>query len=180
MPCSATSHPSDFLAHRYAGAMISRRSLPRHVVGVVVVALAAAALSGCSLLESIIGGAPEGESDVFTLAVGDCLNDVDAPDEVTSVPVVSCDGPHDVEVFARTDTLTASFPGDLALFDELDAFCQGDVFTDFVGVPYADSMYGTSGYVPTQGSWDDGDRELLCTIGDPNGQTTGSLAGIGQ
>lgn len=141
---------------------------------------AATALVGCSLLESVVSGVPEGEADVFTLTIGDCLNDLSAPDEVTSVPTVDCSEPHDSEVFATTDSTATEFPGDTALFDELNAFCQGDAFTEFVGVAYADSIYGTSGYIPTAGSWENGDRELLCTIGTPNEQTTGSLAGINQ
>ncbi len=160
--------------------MNSRRSLSSRILSGAVITLAAAALAGCSLVESVVSGVPEGEADVFTLAVGDCLNDLSMSDEVTSVPVVDCAGPHDSEVYARTDSTSTSFPGDQSLFDELDTFCQGDVYTQFVGVPYADSRYGTSGYVPTEGSWGNGDRELLCTIGDPSGQTTGSLAGINQ
>lgn len=161
--------------------MNSTRRLPRRILSAFALTVAAAALAGCSLLESVVSGVPEGEADVFTLAVGDCLNDLSSPDEVTSVPTVDCSEPHDSEVFARSDSTATEFPGDQALFDELDAFCQGDAFTQFVGIPYADSIYGTSGYVPTQASWDsNNDRELLCTIGDPNGQTTGSLAGINQ
>jgi hypothetical protein len=159
----------------------STRTPARRISGAIALVLAATVLSGCSLLDSLTGGGiPEGESDVFTLKIGDCLNDLSAPDEVTTIPVVDCSEPHDSEVFALTDTTVAEFPGDQALFDELSTFCQGDVYTDFVGIPYADSMYGTSGYVPTVESWGNGDRELLCTIGDPNGQTTGSLAGINQ
>jgi hypothetical protein len=101
-------------------------------------------------------------------------------DEVTSVPLVECSEPHDSEVFARSDSTSASFPGDAALSDELTTFCTGDAFTDFVGIPYFDSIYETSGYFPTEGSWGDGDRELLCTIWDPAGQVTGSLSGIGR
>jgi hypothetical protein len=165
---------------RYAGAVNSTSRLPRRIAGAIALTFAATALAGCSLLESVVSGVPEGEADVFALAIGDCLNDLSAPDEVTSVPIVDCSEPHDSEVFATTDSTASDFPGDTALFDELTVFCQGQAYTDFVGIPYADSIYGTSGYIPTEGSWGNGDRELLCTIGTPNEQTTGSLAGINQ
>lgn len=164
--------------NRYAGAVKTTRI--RRFAGAALIALAAVALTGCSLLQSIVSGVPEGESDVFALAIGDCLNDRTAADEVTSVPIVDCSEPHDSEVYALTDTTTSDFPGTDALFTELDTFCQGDVFTEFVGIPYADSIYGTSGYIPTAESWANGDRELLCTIGDPAGQVTGSLKGINE
>lgn len=157
--------------------------LPRPVSRLAVLAaLVALPLTGCSLLGSMMGGndIPEGESDVFSIAVGDCLNDLEVADVVESVPIVDCAEPHDSEAFARTDSTAATFPGDAALSDELSAYCQGEVFTDFVGVPYAESVYGTSGYFPTEGSWDGGDRELLCTIFDPDGQVTGSLAGAAE
>lgn len=160
--------------------MTTHPTRPRRLLGALALAVAATLLSGCSLLESAISGVPEGEADVFTIAIGDCLNDASVSDEVTSVPLVECSEPHDSEVFARTDSTSASFPGDTALSDELTAFCTGEVFTDFVGIPYLESVYETSGYFPTEGSWGDGDRELLCTIWDPAGQVTGSLAGIGK
>lgn len=160
--------------------MNSTTTASRRIVGAIAFAFAATALTGCSLIESVVTGAPDGETDVFALAIGDCLNDLSALDEVTSVPLVDCNEPHDSEVFATTDSAATEFPGDSALFDELTVFCQGQAYTDFVGIPYADSIYGTSGYVPTEGSWGSGDRELLCTIGTPNEQTTGSLKGINQ
>jgi hypothetical protein len=152
----------------------------RRIVGGIVLSLAAVALAGCSLLESVVTGVPEGESDVFTIKIGDCLNDASAPDEVTTIPVVDCSEPHDSEVFARTDSTSPAFPGDAALSDELTTFCTGDAYTQFVGIPYLESTYETSGYFPTSGSWDDGDRELLCTIWDPAGPNSGTLAGIGK
>lgn len=136
----------------------------------------AVSLAGCSLLP----GVPEGEQDVFSIEIGDCLNDQSAQEEVTSVPIVDCSEPHDAEVFARTDSTSSSFPGADALFAELDAFCQGDAYTTFVGIPFAESVYYTSGYIPTDESWDNGDRELLCTIIDENGQVTGSLKGVAR
>jgi hypothetical protein len=176
-PCSGAprSRPS-----RYAGAVNSPRILSRRILSGLALTAAAVALAGCSLIESVVTGVPEGESDVFTLKIGDCLNDATAGDEVESVPLVDCSEPHDSEVFARTDSTSAEFPGNTPLSDELIAFCQGEAFTEFVGLAYIDSVYETSGYYPTELSWSNGDRELLCTIWDPAGPNTGTLAGINQ
>lgn len=149
----------------------------KSALSAAVLLASALALSGCSLLT----GVPEGEQDVFSISVGDCFNFTDdTAGEVSSLPVVDCAEAHDVEAFAATDMPEGDYPGESAVSTELDTFCQGDAFTDFVGLPYADSIYYTTGLTPTQASWDNGDRELLCAIGDPDGQTTGSLEGIGQ
>jgi len=148
----------------------------KRAVGAVILSLSALALAGCSILT----GVPEGESDVFSVEVGDCINTSGTGDEISSIPIVPCDEAHDQEVFAAFDLDGDTFPGDSAIEDERSAYCDGDAFTEFVGIPYADSMYATSGLTPTQSSWDQGDREVLCTIGDPAGQTTGSLKGINQ
>ena len=139
----------------------------RRLVGVAAIILL---LAGCT-------AAPDGD-DVFSIVVGDCLDDADVADEVTTLPIVDCAEPHDSEVFARTDSTDAAFPGADALQEALVAFCRGDAFTEFVGIPFADSRYATRGYYPTSESWANGDRELLCTLIDESGaQLTGSLAG---
>lgn len=139
----------------------------RRLVGVAAIILL---LAGCT-------SAPDGD-DVFSIVVGDCLNDADVADEVTTLPIVDCAEPHDSEVFARTESTEATFPGADALQETLVAFCRGDAFTEFVGIPFADSRYATRGYYPTSESWANGDRELLCTLIDESGtQLTGSLAG---
>jgi hypothetical protein len=147
----------------------------KRAAGAAIVVLTTAVLAGCGLPTVV----PEGEQDAFTLAIGDCINSSGAG-EVETVPVVDCDEPHDQEIFAATNLTGDVFPGDAVVSDELDAFCMGDVFTDFIGLPYADSIYYTSGFHPTAASWENGDRELLCTVGNENAQTTGTLAGINQ
>lgn len=156
-----------------APATPTRRAL---VAGTI--ALAVAVLSGCSLISPFVESPPAGEVDAFAIKVGDCLNDAQINDEITSVPFVECSEPHDSEVFARTDTTGDAFPGNSVLETQLADFCRGDVFTQFMGIPYADSRYNTSGYYPSDSSWQSGDRELLCTVWDPDGQVTGTLAGI--
>ena len=127
-----------------------------------VAVAAALLLTGC--------GAPADGDDVFAIVVGDCLNDADVPDEVTTLPIVECSDPHDSEVFARTTATGDAFPGADALQETLAGFCRGDAFTEFVGIPFADSRYGTRGYFPTAESWANGDRELLCTVVDESGE----------
>ncbi len=135
--------------------------------------LALVLMTGC-------GAADDGD-DVFSIVVGDCLDDADVPDEVTTLPIVDCAEPHDSEVFARTEATGTTFPGDDVLQGMLAEFCRGDAFTEFVGLPFVESRYATRGYYPTAESWANGDRELLCTVVDESGaQLTGSLAGVDE
>ncbi len=165
--------------------------------GLAIVAIAAAgvALSGCSLLPTFGGGSAtrdddgqvvEGNdnTDVFTLRVGDCLNDATASETVETIPTVPCSEPHDSEIYASYIIAGDTFPGTDAVIEEADAACL-EAFPGFVGVDYSESVYYYSYYFPTEGSWANGDREVLCTIyeldAEGNGvKVTGSLENIGR
>lgn len=151
---------------------------------------AALALTGCSLIGTLVGGDPgvvEGEgvvTDAFEIKVGDCLNDAAAGDEVSAVPLVACSEPHDSEVYASLQMTDGDFPGEDAIYDFADAGCI-DEFGDFVGVEYDLSTLYITWYNPIPAGWALGDREVLCVIyevdesGEPI-QTTGSLAGVAR
>lgn len=149
------------------------------------------ALSGCSLISQFTGGDTatrddsgeviEGNdsTDVFTIQVGDCLNDATASETVETIPTVPCSEPHDSEVYFSLMLDGDAFPGSDAVKAEADAACL-DAFAGFAGVEYSDSLYFYSYYIPTESSWAGGDREILCTIFDEAGQVTGSLQNIGK
>lgn len=179
-------------AAEYAHLVTTPRVLARRLTMVAVAAAAALSLAGCSLLGSTFGGnsTSRGEdgqvverddnADVFSIRVGDCLNDSSASEEVTAVPLVPCSEPHDSEVFASIIMTGENFPGNDVVVAEADDACF-ERFEEFVGVPYLDSIYDFSYYFPTERSWAGGDREILCVIYDPAGQKlTGSLEGIGR
>ncbi|MBN2624041.1 MAG: septum formation family protein, partial [Acidimicrobiales bacterium] len=74
---------------------------------------------------------------------------------------------------------TESLPG----ADEMEAIVTDQclpVFETFVGVPYEDSVLQVTWLEPTPGSWDAGDRELLCMLVDPAGEMTGSAQGTAR
>ena len=142
---------------------------------------ASIALAGCSLLgggtpTDTETGSPEGETtDVFTIKVGDCLNG-ESTGEVSDVPVVECTEPHDREAYASIIIDDGDFPGDDVVKQQAVDGCQSE-FDAFVGMAYDDSTLDFAYFYPTETSWAGGDREILCLIGDPAGQVTGSLAG---
>jgi len=160
-------------------------------LAVATVAVAGLALSGCSLINQFTEGGnatrdDSGEvvesndsTDVFTLRVGDCLNDSTATETVETVPTVPCPEPHDSEIYASIIIEGDTFPGAEDVLAEADAACL-DAFSGFAGVEYADSKYFYSYYFPTESSWEGGDREILCTIYDEAGPVTGSLQNIGR
>jgi hypothetical protein len=152
------------------------------------VVVASVALGGCSLLGSDSSKPsrdPSGvvtessDSDVFAIKVGDCLNSAALSGEVSEVPVVPCDQPHDSEVYDSKTLDAASWPGDDAISTEADAFCTPS-FEAFVGMSFDESSLDLAPLTPTEESWKQGDHEILCVISDSAGGLTGSLKGAAR
>lgn len=151
----------------------------RGLLATLTLGVASIALTGCSLFGGS-GNSPAATdsatktADVFTIKVGDCLNDADVEGEVSEVPTVDCAQPHDSEAFASITMADGDFPGEDAVKTQSQSGCT-EKFNSFVGVDYGTSKLDYSYYYPTAQSWEQGDREILCLILDPAGQTTGSL-----
>ncbi len=150
----------------------------------VILAAASATLAGCSLLGSSAAAptpsSTDGSStDVFKVKVGDCINNGTDQGQVTTVPAVDCAKPHDSEAYASIIMDAGTFPGSQAVTDKATAGCAAQ-FNTFVGIDYTLSKLEFAYYYPTEESWANGDREILCLIDDPKGQTTGSLKGAAR
>ena len=119
---------------------------------------------------------------VFDLEVGDCFDtdDVSSVDEVT---VVGCDATHVYEVFEIADYDAGpdeAFPGEDELGDTAEDVCRPG-FEDYVGVPYDDSEWFGTFINPSEQTWEEGDREILCVL-HTEGETdiTGSAEGTNR
>ena len=116
---------------------------------------------------------------VFTLAVGDCLDNFSA-DEVTEVGVRDCAEPHDLEVYSEFELEGDAFPGQDAVETSASDGCY-QAFAGFVGLSYEESVLDYTYFLPTQESWETADdRVVSCLIGEPDVQTTGTLANAGH
>jgi hypothetical protein len=141
-------------------------------------------------LIAVVGCAPErdeetgelaeaGDIGVFQLEVGDCLADFQDGTELSSVDALPCSEPHSDEIYASGRIPDGDdFPGPQALEAAARELCLSE-YADFVGLPYDDSVLDIGYLKPTEESWADGDREVLCTIFDPAAaeEVTGSLRG---
>ena len=144
--------------------------------GVIAIALALL-VSGCA------AGLPQSDDDsttgsvtLFDLELGDCLNDADIPlrSDMTDAPRVSCEDPHDSELFAILGLEGSAFPGESELVAQGQSRCAR-AFGDFVGIPFANSTLDFRFYYPTASSWAQGDRTIYCVAFDPGLEVTGSL-----
>ena len=104
------------------------------------------------------------ETSVLDLEVGDCFS-VES-DEIATVTVVGCDEAHEYEVFAVLDheaAPDAPHPGAAELVADADAACQPS-FEEFVGHDYQTSTWYITTLPPTETTWAQGDREIVCTL----------------
>jgi Septum formation len=169
--------------------MRTHRPTPATLVGAVLTALvlAGGACSGDDDDEdagrddtSETTPAEAEEATVFQLEDGDCLtSDPSVQGEVSEVPKVDCEDPHFSEVFHTytIDANTLPSAGDMEGIVEDQCLAE---FETFVGMPYTESALEVTWLEPTPESWERGDRELVCMITDPAGQTTGSLEGANR
>ncbi|KOX24237.1 septum formation family protein [Nocardiopsis sp. NRRL B-16309] len=141
---------------------------------------AAVVLSGCGVVTQILGGA---DNNVFELNVGDCfieseMSAVLGGGEVSEVPLVDCAEPHDAEFFFSHEMPDGDYPGDAAVTAEGSQVCEGQAFTDFVGVPYEESLLHSYALTPTEESWNTlDDREVICYVYHPDEMVTETLGG---
>ncbi|CAN5234377.1 septum formation family protein [soil metagenome] len=152
------------------------------VLTIVTLGAASVALAGCSLLGGGKTATPTDDAttgdDVFSITVGDCLNDASVSGQISTVPIVDCSGPHDSEAYFSGNLDGTDYPGEDAVKQGAEGVC-GPAFATFVGAPYKEgSGYDYSYYTPTKESWAAGDREIMCVVFDPSGaQVTGTLKG---
>lgn len=141
----------------------------RRLAAGVLLTAALAAVSAC------------GDTSVLSLEVGQCIN-TETEGEISSVPVVDCAETHNGEVFSLPQLPDGDFPGDDAVRQSADQLCAGQDFQTYVGKPYEESAIYYSALTPTDETWDDGDREIVCfLLADQNGsESTGSLRGANR
>jgi hypothetical protein len=131
------------------------------VIGLVVLA---AVIGGILLLTS------GNESNAATnFDPGECTND-SLEGEVSEIEPVDCDEEHDIEAYGQFDLEgdDDDFPGDDEIAEEAEEECLGDLFEDYVGIEYSESIYFADFLPPTEQSWENGYRSVLCYI---NGTT---------
>lgn len=171
--------------------MINEKTITRslRVIAASTLALGALGLTGCSMLNQFMpSSAPsrdaetgeitekQDNADVFSLRVGDCMDTTNVGSQVSSLPVVPCSESHTDEAYYAFNLSGDTFPGDDAVGAEADARCIAE-FEGFVGKSYEETELGYWPFIPTADSWSSGDREVLCLVADPYGETVGSLKG---
>nr|WP_281386909.1 septum formation family protein [Jiangella mangrovi] len=126
--------------------------------------------------------APEGDTqDVFDVGLGDCISNFNAEEQVSELTVIACEDEHDQEVFAVFEVPEGdgSFPGAEAFQTQVESDCISE-FATFVGMDYNESVLEIRWLEPTEESWAEGDRELVCTVLDPSGPVSGTLEGANR
>jgi hypothetical protein len=121
-------------------------------------------------------------AEIPDLEVGDCFDTAATSGQTTlyRIPVVSCTTAHGGEIYAETtasDDLAkdGETPSQQELWDAADAYCYPQ-FTKFVGMRWAKSELQYWPIAPSEQSWAEGDRRVLCVV-ESEEPVTGSLEG---
>ena len=154
------------------------RRWPRLLLAGGFVVLAAAIVGGAI---AIVGSVTHGfkkpvkvtykTSAVFSLKTGDCFD----PQGAQSYSLVSCDAPHQAEVFATFTLAGTTWPGATAIQSEASGGCASRL-TGYVNPQLAISLTSTYVY-PDSVAWQAGTRSVICEVRATTGQLTGSVRG---
>jgi hypothetical protein len=151
-------------------------------LAVAISVIAAVRLVADPSEEASQDAAPPGADvvNVFDLEVGDCLTEIQATEETfISVETVPCSEPHSEEIYAVVTLPEGDFPGDEAIVTQAEDVCVAE-FEGFVGLSHAESVLEFNYAWPLEEGWDAGERGVVCAVSDPDGDTTGTLAGANR
>lgn len=126
-----------------------------------------------------------GNLSVFDLQEGDCFDaglNSSQVTEISEVRAIPCAEPHVYEMFSVANYPAGESPS--AADEDYTAWerenCLGR-FEAYVGLDYDSSMYYISALIPTDSSWAQGDRTLMCFLHtDVESALTGSARGAAQ
>jgi hypothetical protein len=110
------------------------------------------------------------KSAIFSLRTGECIDP-----NGQSASVLSCDSPHDAEVFATFTLPESKWPGDTAVQTAASSGCSTRL-TTYINPQLAISLSSTYVY-PDSVAWQAGTRKVICEVKATSGQLTGSVRG---
>ena len=117
---------------------------------------------------------------IIFASFSDCFDDSsDFEGEVTDLPGVPCSQPHDYETYAVFDVSITSYPSEENMSELAYDSCL-ERFDSFVGTDYDSSILEIITLYPTDLSWQQDDREIVCALYDMNEEKlVGSTKGRG-
>lgn len=148
------------------------RTMTRALALATSTAALAMTMSACSLLSF----GPR--TSAFSMKVGQCVQ-LPTGDNITDLETTDCSALHDAEVFHLTQVTEDERPSDSELEDMGGDACLA-AFEGYVGIPYEESELDYTILYPSPGSWEQGDREIICFIISGDGtdvQLSGSMKG---
>jgi hypothetical protein len=121
-------------------------------------------------------GLPANQVPVTEIPFGACFMDPELQDDgyYYGVEVVSCDEPHDSQVYAVGDLAQQAYISEEAMGDIAWDICFTDESTAAVHPAVAADLYADV-YFPSLESWNQGDRGYVCFLWDERGPLTNSV-----
>jgi hypothetical protein len=110
------------------------------------------------------------KSAVFSLKTGECIDP-----NGQAATIVSCNTPHDAEVFATFSLSGSTWPGTTAVSVAASSGCSTRL-TGYLNPQLAISLASTYIY-PDSVAWQAGTRTVICEVRATSGQLTGSVRG---
>ena len=159
------------------GAMLPPRRWPRLLLALGFALLAVAIVGGAV---AIVGTVTHGfkkpvkvtytKSPVFSLKTGNCLDP-----QGQSYTLISCDSPHEAEVYATFNLAGAAWPGSTKVAAAASSGCASRL-TGYLNPQLAVSLASTYVY-PDATAWQAGTRTVICEVRAASGELTGSVRG---
>ena len=111
----------------------------------------------------VVGGVLEDSStDADSFGVGSCFDDP-GDTVVSDIATVDCGSPHDFEMIGSVKLQSEEYPGEDEIWSAAIGECT-DLFEDYVGAPYATSIWYLHAFTPTSEGWELGDRVANCLV----------------